>query len=194
MQAKKFSFFYSGRKLIVSLLIFLCLLLFPVVSYAEDDTAKAQGRKVSELGLDDGIYTMNVSVVDAPVGWEVVSPCRFQIKGTQMIVLLEWESKSYEYMIVQGQRIEPEKREGGSKFKIPVTVLDAETEVTAEKNDLGIVSKAACRLVFDSSSIESTGRSVSKDAAMASAGFSFFGVISIAAMVLVYLHRKMKEY
>ena len=172
----------------------MLMLPFPLTALAGDTAGDVKGRRVSDLGLDDGIYTMNVTVTDAPIGWEVVSPCRFQIKGSQLIVLLEWESSSYEYMIAGGQKIEPEKREGGSKFKIPVAMLDTEMEVTAVKNELGIVSKSACRLVFDSSSIESTGRSVSKDAAMASAGFSFFGVMAIAAMVLVYLHRKMKEY
>ena len=157
-------------------------------------TDTAEGKRIDELNLENGIYTIEVSCSGGLIGTAVTSPVRMQIKDRTMTALVEWESTYYKYMIVNGVKYMPEDREGNSKFKIPVSHTDADMTVTVCREDLGTVAEADCVLRFHSATIQKAASRVNPNAAIASAGFSFLGIMGLATMVLIFMHRRMKEY
>ena len=173
----------------------LCLLsLFWTDPFHSDTYAdETGGKSISQLGLEDGIYTMPLHLEGGGIGAEVTSPCRVQIKEGRMTALVEWDNAYYTKMTVDGTDFEPEKREGNAKFKIPVKMTDAAIPVSYVIEEFGTATKISCTLTFDSTGIEKAGPRVSKGYAYGSAAISFLGVISLAALALFMIHRRLNQ-
>ena len=56
-------------------------------------------------------------------------------------------------MIVDGEKYEPVNKDGNSTFEIPVTVFDAEMEVTADTVAMSTPHEIEYTLQFDSASV-----------------------------------------
>ena len=190
----------------IRLTAMLCIICMTVFGYAffpphnnpgmieAKASAVAEGKGITELDLENGIYTIEVASEGGLIGTQAVSPQRMQIKDGTMTALVEWENEYYQYMVVDGVKYLPEKREGNSKFKIPVKRTDTDIPVTVCRNDLGVAAEAQCVLHYDSATIQKAASRVNPRTAMATAGFSFLGIMGLASIVLVFLHRRMKEY
>ncbi len=172
--------------MLLSLFLFLSM-----TSFSVKGTETTMGKAIPELGLENGIYTIGADFSGGLIGTALTSPVRMQIKDGTMKALVEWESDTYEYMIVDGVKYLPEDREGNSKFKIPVSGTDCEIPVTIGRQDLGISAKADGTILFHSATIQKAAR-VDSSYAMASAGISFSGIIILTTLVLVFLHKRMK--
>ena len=99
------------------------------------DDKKSEGKKPEELKLEDGTYETDVTLKEA----------------TATII---WSSPNYDYMIVDGEKYEPVNKDGNSTFEIPVTVFDAEMEVTADTVAMSTPHEIEYTLNFDSSSMK----------------------------------------
>ncbi len=157
--------------------------------------AEGDGKKISELGIENGIYTMGVTLDGGWVGSEITTPARVRIKDGEMTALIEWDSIYYTSMTVAGKQIaEEEKRDGNSKFVIPVAKTDAPIDVSVIKTEFGQSMQTNCTLTFHSAEIKKSKSAFNPGFATASAGFAFFGILGLAAVVLLFLHRKLKSW
>lgn len=82
------------------------------------------------------------------------SPAKVEIKDKEATATIIWSSPNYDYMIVDGEKYEPVNKDGNSTFEIPVSVFDAEMEVTADTVAMSTPHEIDYTLNFDSSSMK----------------------------------------
>ena len=111
------------------------------------DDKKSEGKKPEELKLEDGTYETDVTLTGGTGRASVESPAKVEIKDKEATATIIWSSPNYDYMIVDGEKYEPVNKDGNSTFEIPVTVFDAEMEVTADKMCIRD-SQMGCGLLF----------------------------------------------
>ena len=87
-------------------------------------------------------------------GQFLVVPAKVEIKDKEATATIIWSSPNYDYMIVDGEKYEPVNKDGNSTFEIPVTVFDAEMEVTADTVAMSTPHEIEYTLNFDSSSMK----------------------------------------
>ena len=102
----------------------------------------------------DGEYSVNVTLEGGSGRATVESPATLTVADGKMTAVILWSSPNYDYMIVDGEKYEPVNKDGNSTFEIPVTVFDAEMEVTADTVAMSTPHEIEYTLNFDSSSMK----------------------------------------
>lgn len=110
-------------------------------------------RAVSEYGLADGSYTIDVTLEGGTGRASVLSPAKLEITEGQAFATIVWSSSNYDYMLVDGQRWDMISVEGGSTFRIPVAGLDGHLEVTADTVAMGTPHEIDYTLFFDAATL-----------------------------------------
>ena len=123
-------------------------------SDASKDDKKSEGKKLEDLKLEDGTYEFDVTLTGGTGRATVESPAKVEIKDKEATATIIWSSPNYDYMIVDGEKYEPVNKDGNSTFEIPVTVFDAEMEVTADTVAMSTPHEIEYTLNFDSSSMK----------------------------------------
>ena len=118
------------------------------------DNKKSEGKKPEDLKLEDGTYETDVTLTGGSGRASVESPTKVEIKDKEATATIIWSSPNYDYMIVDGEKYEPVNKDGNSTFEIPVTVFDAEMEVTADTVAMSTPHEIEYTLNFDSSSMK----------------------------------------
>lgn len=118
------------------------------------DDKKSEGKKLEDLKLEDGTYEFDVTLTGGTGRATVESPAKVEIKDKKATATIIWSSPNYDYMIVDGEKYEPVNKDGNSTFEIPVTVFDAEMEVTADTVAMSTPHEIDYTLNFDSSSMK----------------------------------------
>ena len=118
------------------------------------DDKKSEGKKPEDLKLENGTYETDVTLTGGTGRATVESPAKVEIKDKEATATITWSSPNYDYMIVDGEKYEPVNKDGNSTFEIPVTVFDAEMEVTADTTAMSTPHEIDYTLTFDSSSLE----------------------------------------
>ena len=118
------------------------------------DDKKSEGKKLEDLKLEDGTYEFDVTLTGGTGRATVESPAKVEIKDKEATAIIIWSSPNYDYMIVDGEKYEPVNKDGNSTFEIPVTVFDAEMEVTADTVAMSTPHEIDYTLNFDSSSMK----------------------------------------
>ena len=118
------------------------------------DDKKSEGKKLEDLKLEDGTYEFDVTLTGGTGRATVESPAKVEIKDKEATATIIWSSPNYDYMIVDGEKYEPVNKDGNSTFEIPVTVFDAEMEVTADTVAMSTPHEIDYTLNFDSSSMK----------------------------------------
>ena len=129
--------------------LFLALMLAGPVS-----VAAAQKENGIETDLEDGEYSIQVDLEGGSGKASVSSPTLMLVKNGRMYAELQWSSSNYDYMIVDGEKYTPVNKDGNSTFEIPVTVFDAEMEVTADTVAMSTPHEIDYTLTFDSTSMK----------------------------------------
>ena len=78
------------------------------------------------------------------------SPAAINVEGDKATATIVWSSPNYDYMLVGGEKYEPVNKDGNSTFEIPVSVFDAEMEVTADTVAMSEPHEIDYTLNFDS--------------------------------------------
>lgn len=119
------------------------------------DTAYAQplGKTVSDLGLSDGAYTVDVTLEGGSGRASVQSPARLVITNGNAVAEIVWSSKNYDYMLVDEERYEPVSLEETAVFEIPVAAFDRRLNVVADTTAMSEPHEVEYTLYFDSGSI-----------------------------------------
>ena len=121
---------------------------------ADDSDKKSDGKKLEDLKLEDGTYETEVTLTGGTGKATVESPAKVELKDTEATATIIWSSPNYDYMIVDGEKYEPVNKDGNSTFEIPVSVFDAEMEVTADTVAMSTPHEIDYTLNFDSSSMK----------------------------------------
>ena len=121
---------------------------------AEKDTEKKEGKKIADLGVEDGSYTAEVTLTGGTGRATVDSPASIEIKGDEATATIVWSSPYYDYMLVNDEKYLPVNKDGNSTFEIPVAEFDTEMEVTADTTAMSQPHAIDYTLNFDSSTLK----------------------------------------
>lgn len=120
------------------------------------DPEKIEGKTLADLALEDGDYTIEVMLTGGSGRSTIDSPALLKVEGDEAIAQIAWSSPNYDYMLVDGEKYAPVNEDGNSVFEIPVTVFDAEMEVTADTIAMSTPHEIDYTLRFDAASIRQT--------------------------------------
>ena len=130
-------------------------LLFRADSLPQEAFLEARGTSASDLVLDDGEYTVDVTLSGGSGRASVESPAKLTVSGGEFTATILWSSSNYDYMLVDGVQYDPVNSEGNSTFEIPVLTFDAPVAVQADTTAMSQPYLIDYTLTFDSSSITS---------------------------------------
>ena len=120
----------------------------------EKDSKEEKGKTLADLNLEDGDYTMEVTLTGGTGRATVDSPATIKVEGDKATATIVWSSPNYDYMLVDGEKYEPVNKDGNSTFEIPVSVFDAEMDVTADTVAMSTPHEIDYTLNFDSSTVK----------------------------------------
>ena len=109
---------------------------------------------VSALNLNDGLYTVEISLVGDVGKVSVESPAQMRVENGQAFVTVVWGSKKYADMRVDGELVPVVEGDGNAAFEMPVHCFDWNLSVTVNSTALGKPVEMACAIRFDSASIQ----------------------------------------
>ncbi len=133
------------------------VLCFRADSLPLDAMAKGAVATVESLGLEDGEYTVEVSLEGGSGKAGVTSPTRLTVEGGQAYAVIIWSSPNYDYMKVDGVQYDLAYEElgfqGNSAFRIPVDGFDWKMAVKADTTAMSEPHEIDYTLYFDSTTI-----------------------------------------
>ena len=115
--------------------------------------AEGMLTSVESLGLEDGAYTANVSLVGGTGKVTVQSPAKLTVADGKVTATIIWSSDKYDYMMVDGEKYLPVTIEGGSTFEIPVKAFDWNLAVAADTTAMSTPHEIDYVLNFESASL-----------------------------------------
>ena len=129
-------------------------LVFRADSLPTDALSEAVRTTPESLQLQDGTYTVEVTLTGGSGRATVSSPAELVLADGTVTARLVWSSPNYDYMKVDGVQYNPVNTEGNAAFDIPVTVFDYKMPVSADTTAMSTPHEIEYFLYFDSSSIK----------------------------------------
>ena len=129
-------------------------LVFRADSLPTDALSEAVRTTPESLQLQDGTYTVEVTLTGGSGRATVSSPAELVVADGTVTARLVWSSPNYDYMKVDGVQYNPVYTEGNAAFDIPVTVFDYKMPVSADTTAMSTPHEIEYFLYFDSSSIK----------------------------------------
>ena len=129
-------------------------LVFRADSLPTDALSEAVRTTPESLQLQDGTYTVEVTLTGGSGRATVSSPAEMVVADGTVTARLVWSSPNYDYMKVDGVQYNPVNTEGNAAFDIPVTVFDYKMPVSADTTAMSTPHEIEYFLYFDSSSIK----------------------------------------
>lgn len=129
-------------------------ILFRADSLPLEAFAEGMVSNISELKLEDGKYTVNVTLAGGSGKASVQSPASLTVKDGKATATIIWSSSNYDYMKIGDKKIEPVTMEGGSTFEIPVDTFDWNIPVIADTIAMSTPHEIEYTLNFDSTSLQ----------------------------------------
>ena len=111
-------------------------------------------KTVAELGLQDGTYTVNVTLAGGSGRASIQSPAELTVANGEATAKIVWSSSNYDYMKVDGEKYDPLNAEGNATFEIPVSAFDWKMPVLADTTAMSTPHEIEYTLYFDSATIE----------------------------------------
>ena len=128
-------------------------LVFRADSLPEDALPEQEKVTAESLGLADGEYTAAVQLEGGSGKASVQSPAKLTVSGGKATAEIIWSSNKYDYMVVDGEKIEPVSTEEFSVFEIPVTGFDFKMPVSADTTAMSTPHEIEYTLYFDAATI-----------------------------------------
>ena len=147
------------RKVMIAAAVMLAGSLPQAATAEESQTAETEEVSsivtVQQLGLEDGTYIADGTLEGGSGRATISSPVELTVKDGQMTARIEFSSPYYDYMIVDGEKYEPENTEGNSQFTIPMAGFDAGVPVTADTVAMSEPHEIDYEIVLDSTTLKS---------------------------------------
>lgn len=121
----------------------------PAEAFADGEAATAKSLK-----LEDGSYTVAVSLEGGSGRASVETPAALRIEDGKAFAVITWGSSNYDYMKVDGEKLDLISTGGNSSFEIPVRVFDRKMPVIADTIAMSEPHEVEYTLVFDSTTIK----------------------------------------
>lgn len=148
-----------SRKVMIAAAVMLAGSLPQAATAEESQTAETEEVSsmvtVQQLGLEDGTYIADGTLEGGSGRAAISSPVELTVKDGQMTARIEFSSPYYDYMIVDGEKYEPENTEGNSQFTIPMAGFDAGVPVTADTVAMSEPHEIDYEIVLDSATLKS---------------------------------------
>lgn len=133
-------------------------LLFRADSLSVDAYAEGEIVTCGALALEDGAYTIEVTLEGGSGKAYVESPAQIIVENGEAFAILVWSSPNYDYMKVEDVKYELANEEmglqGNSVFKIPITGFDYKMPVIADTIAMSTPHEIEYTLYFDSATIQ----------------------------------------
>ena len=129
-------------------------LVFRADSLPQEAFAEGAITTVADLGLEDGVYQVEVKLEGGSGKASVTSPTKLTVKDGQATATITWSSSNYDYMKVDDVRYDPVSVEGNSTFEIPVMGFDWALPVLADTTAMSTPHEIEYTLCFDSATVE----------------------------------------
>lgn len=129
-------------------------LVFSAASLPQDAWKENAFVTAQDLGLEDGTYSVEVTLEGGSGRASVSSPTTIVVEDGAVTATVIFGSSNYDYMLVNGDRYEPVNTEGNSTFEIPVSSFDFKVPVTADTVAMSTPHEIDYTLYFDSSTLE----------------------------------------
>ena len=120
----------------------------PVEAFADNFFTTAES-----LGLEDGEYSVDVSLSGGSGKASVESPAILTVADGVATARIGWSSSNYDYMKIGDEQYLPVNTEGNSTFEIPVSIFDRPMTVHADTTAMSQPHEIEYTLTFDSSSL-----------------------------------------
>lgn len=121
----------------------------PAEAFADGEAATAKSLK-----LEDGSYTVAVRLEGGSGRAAVETPAALRIEDGKAFAVITWGSSNYDYMKVDGEKLDLISTGGNSSFEIPVRVFDRKMPVIADTIAMSEPHEVEYTLVFDSTTIK----------------------------------------
>ena len=128
-------------------------LLFRADSVPMEAFAESRFTAPESLELADGSYTVEVTLEGGSGKATVNSPAKLTVQDGKYTAEIIWSSNKYDYMVVDGEKIEPVSTEEFSVFEIPVTGFDFKMPVSADTTAMSTPHEIEYTLYFDAATI-----------------------------------------
>ncbi|MCB7512982.1 MAG: hypothetical protein MR004_06635 [Clostridiales bacterium] len=109
------------------------------------------------ITLEDGTYTIEVTLAGGSGRASVDSPAQLTVNQGEMQAQIIWSSPYYDYMEVDGKGYAPLNEGGNSMFSIAVPALDEEIAVSAETVAMSTPHTIEYTMQFDSATLHREG-------------------------------------
>ena len=129
-------------------------LLFRADSLPTDAFRAGFFTTAESLGLADGDYSAEVTLAGGSGRASVQSPCRLRVENGVCTAEIVWGSANYDYMIVDGEKLPAEIRDGHSVCVIPVAAFDRALGVIADTTAMSQPHEIEYTLRFDSATVK----------------------------------------
>ena len=147
------------RKVMIAAAVMLAGSLPQAATAEESQTAETEEVSsmvtVQQLGLEDGTYIADGTLEGGSGRATISSPVELTVKDGQMTARIEFSSPYYDYMVVDGEKYEPENTEGNSQFTVPMAGFDAGVPVTADTVAMSEPHEIDYEIVLDSATLKS---------------------------------------
>ena len=121
----------------------------PAEAFADGEAATAKSLK-----LEDGSYTVAVRLEGGSGRASVETPAALRVEDGNAFAVITWGSSNYDYMKVEGEKLDLINTGGNSSFEIPVRVFDRKMPVIADTIAMSEPHEVEYTLVFDSTTIK----------------------------------------
>lgn len=129
-------------------------LVFKSNTLSADAFKEREMTTLEELKLEEGAYTVAVTLSGGSGKTTVESPAVLNVKDGVMTATIIFSSPYYDYVLVNGEKYEPINTEGNSTFELPVDGFDYNMAITADTVAMSTPHEIDYTLFFASATVE----------------------------------------
>ena len=129
-------------------------LVFRADSLPDEAFSESRYTSTIQLGLEDGEYTIDVTLEGGSGRASIQSPTTFTVKDGRALAKIIWSSDKYDKMVVAGAIYVPSIEDGHSVFDVDIIGYDYKMPVGAETTAMSEPHMIDYTLYFDSSTIK----------------------------------------
>ena len=123
---------------------------------AKERVTKNNGVKLAKLGLEEGIYTVECTVLEGAAADYVTPLCNMKIERKNAYIILEIKDEKYNTVVLNRKKYERlfKVDEGPIMYEIPVHSFDKEMELKLINSDNKEDEGLKIKVKFDSNTIK----------------------------------------
>lgn len=135
--------------------------------------------------LKNGDYLMDVTLQGGSGRATITSPTKVSVNNDDIEATIEWSSKSYDYMEVDGVGYKPVNTEGNSTFVVKLSGLDADIPVKAETTAMSTPHLIDYTIKIDSA----TAKTAETSSAVAPVIIGGVSVVCVAVLLVTLVKK-----